>query len=118
MVTYDFSHSGKQDASYNSTFGRRSILECDVNPYELMSNEKLTESKESKQTGAKSPKSVALVSGQRIRVRPGIDHQDYEDVQVPKNSKPTSKVPTARFPPTKREQKKSSSVRLVSLFIY
>ncbi|KAJ8968829.1 hypothetical protein NQ317_015645 [Molorchus minor] len=69
--------------SYNSTFGRRSILECDINPYELMSS------------GDPSTKdsSITLVNGQRIRVRPSvIEQEEYEKVQVKRES--TTKSPS------------------------
>ncbi|KAJ8941995.1 hypothetical protein NQ314_010220, partial [Rhamnusium bicolor] len=61
----------KKTDSYNSTFGRRSILECDINPYELISSE---------ESGTKDS-SITFVNGQRIRVRPTAE-QVYEDVQV------------------------------------
>lgn len=60
--------------AYNSTFGRRSILECDINPYELMSSE-----------GDTKDSSITFVNGQRIRVKPHSSSElDYEDVQVNK----------------------------------
>ncbi|XP_018572239.1 uncharacterized protein LOC108911725 [Anoplophora glabripennis] len=88
------SHSGTRSKgakpdSYNASCGRRSILECDINPYELISSSKDTASKES---------SITFVSGQRIRIRPSLTNQaDYEDVQV--NSPPSLKAPpTSKLP--------------------
>lgn len=50
--------------------GRRSILECNINPYELLSSDGIAD-KES---------TVKSLNGQRIRIKPlPIDH-DYEDV--------------------------------------
>ncbi|VEN60330.1 unnamed protein product [Callosobruchus maculatus] len=57
---------------YN-TVGRRSILECDINPYELVSADDGPKAKES---------SIKFVNGQRIRVRPSLCDLEYEDVQV------------------------------------
>lgn len=66
----DNSEKNGQKIKY-STVGRRSILECNVNPYELMS------------TGPDADTSITLVNGQRIRVRPPINIEpDYEDVHV------------------------------------
>ncbi|CAH0546965.1 unnamed protein product [Brassicogethes aeneus] len=66
-----------KDISYNSTFGRRSILECDINPYELMS----TDNKES---------SITFVNGQRIRVRPSTNEETYDDVQIKRSPSKSS----------------------------
>ncbi|XP_008191255.2 uncharacterized protein RhoGEF64C isoform X1 [Tribolium castaneum] len=66
--------------------GRRSILECDINPYELMT--------------AESSPSITLVNGQRIRVRPPTADQEYEDVQV--------KRPAPKVPPNKKPNEKES----------
>ncbi|CAG9761531.1 unnamed protein product [Ceutorhynchus assimilis] len=91
--------------SYNSTFGRRSILECNVNPYELMSNNKTTDSKKT------SSRNVTVVNGQRIKVRPGLDqNKEYEDVQVPR-----AKTPTVKILPVKvvSPQKKNLTVKIV-----
>ncbi|KAH1003997.1 uncharacterized protein LOC109534518 [Dendroctonus ponderosae] len=102
--------STKQNTSYNSTFGRRSILECDVNPYELMCNESAAKSKEAK---VPKHKNVTLVNGQRIRLRSDVDHQDYEDVQVPKNGKLPNKA-ISQFSVAQLSEDNSSGVRLLS----
>lgn len=86
----------KQDLSYNSTFGRRSILECDINPYDLMSGDIKSDHK--------SLKSVALVGGQRVRVRPKLDQQEYEDVASPLKS--PSKIPAIKLSPSKQKKSK------------
>ncbi|KAJ8922446.1 hypothetical protein NQ315_004393 [Exocentrus adspersus] len=64
------SHSGTR--SSNGTCGRRSILECDINPYELISSDE----------SSKKDSNITLVNGQRIRVRPSLNQDNYEDVQV------------------------------------
>ncbi|CAG9859199.1 unnamed protein product [Phyllotreta striolata] len=71
----------KRIESYNLTVGRRSILECDINPYELVSKEKST----SKEAG------ITFVNGQRIRTRPSIKDKDFEDVQL-RLSTPTKSI--------------------------
>lgn len=64
----------KRMESYNLTIGRRSILECDINPYELVSTEQHSTSKEA---------GITFVNGQRIRVRPSITEKDFhQDVQL------------------------------------
>lgn len=60
----------------NITLGRKSILECSVNPYELMAK-----------NGEKDPSSIAI-NGQKIRVKPDTD---YEDVDISKKS--VSQIP-------------------------
>lgn len=52
----------KKDNKY-STIGRRSILECDVNPYDLMVAE-------NKASGGGGEEGITMVNGQRIRVAP------------------------------------------------
>ncbi|XP_057652675.1 uncharacterized protein LOC130891755 [Diorhabda carinulata] len=69
------SKAEKRIESYNLTIGRRSILECDINPYELVS----TETPVSKDTDSSN---ITLVNGQRIRVRPSVIDNEYEDVQL------------------------------------
>nr|CAH7718948.1 unnamed protein product [Callosobruchus chinensis] len=69
---------------YN-TVGRRSILECDINPYELVSADDGPKAKES---------SIKFVNG-RIRVRPSLCDLEYEDVQV--------KSPNQQAPKTKEK---------------
>ncbi|XP_060520426.1 uncharacterized protein LOC132698404 isoform X2 [Cylas formicarius] len=77
--------NGIKKDSLNSTVGRRSILECNINPYELMAGDKPQQSNETK--------SVTVLNGQRIRVRPTClnIHQDYEDVL-------DSKASAAQYP--------------------
>lgn len=79
------SKAEKRIESYNLTIGRRSILECDINPYELVS----LETPVSKDNDSSN---ITLVNGQRIRVRPSISDNEYEDVQL-RLSTPT-KSPT------------------------
>lgn len=82
------SYTGNKLENYNSTFGRKSILECDINPYELVSSNdfKLKD------------KGITLVNGQRIRVRPSSSDKEYEDIQI----KPAK--PTRAAPPTPKEK--------------
>lgn len=54
--------------------GRRSILECDINPYDLMA---LDSGQEKKKDA-----SIAVVGGQRVKVRPSGTDQEYEEVTV------------------------------------
>lgn len=75
--------------------GRKSILECDINPYELMS----------------ADASITLVNGQRIRVRPPSTDAEYEDVQV---KRPAPKVPPAKSKILPNE-KESESNRFKSI---
>ncbi|KAK9887166.1 hypothetical protein WA026_020618 [Henosepilachna vigintioctopunctata] len=65
-----------------NTSGRRSILECDINPYELMSTEANQPAKDS---------SITFVNGQRIRVRPPAPDPDYEDIDEKVHRKTTPK---------------------------
>ncbi|CAH1983187.1 unnamed protein product [Acanthoscelides obtectus] len=67
------SNKSSKSEPYN-TVGRRSILECDINPYELVSADDGPKAKESS--------SIKFVNGQRIRVRPSLCDLEYEDVQV------------------------------------
>lgn len=69
---------GAKSEAYNSTIGRRSILECDINPYELVSS-----TADAKQVES----GITLVNGQRIRVRPSLMDKEYEDVQIKKSPK-------------------------------
>lgn len=66
------SHGGFRggETTPNGT-GRRSILECDINPYDLMQSDD-------------KPKdaNIKLVGGQRVRVRQPPPEHEYEDVQV------------------------------------
>ncbi|KAG5893882.1 hypothetical protein JTB14_005338 [Gonioctena quinquepunctata] len=62
---------GDKSDSYNSTLGRRSILECDINPYELVSYDPYN-TKES---------NITMVNGQRIRVRPSQNDEEIEEKQ-------------------------------------
>lgn len=57
-----------------ATFGRRSILECDVNPYDLMDNN---------QDDQQQHSSITCVNGQRIRVRPSLSNINYEHTLTP-----------------------------------
>ncbi|XP_066142159.1 uncharacterized protein RhoGEF64C [Euwallacea fornicatus] len=102
------SASHKKYSNGKVTFGRKSILECDINPYELMANEKQVEASKSKNVD----------SDQRIKLRKGADAQlEYEDVQVPKNcSRHTTKVSAKQASQTKpsKTSKKHSPVRLIS----
>lgn len=62
--------------------GRRSILECSINPYELVSSDfEIPET------------DIKFVNGQRIRIRPATPNQDYEDVQPKPKLQPPSKTP-------------------------
>ncbi|XP_076263580.1 rho guanine nucleotide exchange factor at 64C [Rhynchophorus ferrugineus] len=97
----------KLDPSYNSTFGRRSILECNINPYDLMSSD-------AKSNNLKNSKSVALVGGQRIRVRPKLDQPEYEDVNTSKSSRSSTKSPpvtTTLSTIREKNQKSSESIK-------
>lgn len=96
---------GAKPESYNATCGRRSILECNINPYELISSNNEATTKES---------SITFVNGQRIRIRPSLTNQDdYEDVQV--RQSPTSKSPTTQNKTTSTSpgsnQNKPSKIR-------
>lgn len=82
-----------------------------MNPYELMCNESATKSKEAK---AAKNKNVALVNGQRIRLRSNLDQQNYEDVQVPKNGKLPNKA-ISQFSVAQLSEDSSSAVRLVCI---
>ncbi|CAG9824955.1 unnamed protein product [Phaedon cochleariae] len=62
---------GDHQDPYITPIGRRSILECDINPYELVSPDSST---------GPQP-SITLVNGQRIRVRPSSNDEDFEDNQ-------------------------------------
>lgn len=95
---------GSKSEAYNSTVGRKSILECDINPYELVSSDEFKP----------KDKSITLVNGQRIRVRPSTTDKDYEDVQV----KPVT--PTRTAPPTPKEKRNEFTFAEipVSLFDY
>ncbi|RZB39687.1 uncharacterized protein BDFB_008503, partial [Asbolus verrucosus] len=88
---------------FSSPSGRRSILECDINPYELMSTE--PELKDA---------SITLVNGQRIRVRPPSTNSEYEDVQV---RRPTAlKRPQVKNKsPQKLNEKESECNRFKSI---
>ncbi|XP_071057464.1 uncharacterized protein [Onthophagus taurus] len=62
------------------TVGRKSILECNVNPYELM--------------GLDQDSSVTMVNGQRIRIKPNkVVENNYEDVEVKKTILKTPMTP-------------------------
>ncbi|CAG9824959.1 unnamed protein product [Phaedon cochleariae] len=63
--------AGDHQDPYITPIGRRSILECDINPYELVSPDSST---------GPQP-SITLVNGQRIRVRPSSNDEDFEDDQ-------------------------------------
>lgn len=60
----------------NVTSGRKSILECSVNPYELMAT-----------NGETKDASSIAINGQKIRIKP---ETDYEDVEI---KKPASQIP-------------------------
>lgn len=62
------------DCKEQTNGGRRSILECDINPYDLMAQETGEEKK--KDSG------IAVVGGQRVKVRPSGVDQEYEEVTV------------------------------------
>ncbi|XP_050511930.1 uncharacterized protein LOC114329403 [Diabrotica virgifera virgifera] len=94
------SKAEKRIESYNLTIGRRSILECDINPYELVSSE--TFGPKEKESPA-----VTLVNGQRIRIRPSVSDSEYEDVQL-RLSTPTTK-PAAKTKLSLKNIVKSSS---------
>ncbi|KAL1517991.1 hypothetical protein ABEB36_001681 [Hypothenemus hampei] len=97
--------------SYESTLGRKSILECDINPYELMCNDKLVAPKEA----VKTKQVTLLVGGQRVRMQPTTkNHQHYEDVQVPKNGKSSTKglITPSKLP---RKTPQRSPMKLVSM---
>ncbi|KAK5642051.1 hypothetical protein RI129_008218 [Pyrocoelia pectoralis] len=53
--------------------GRKSILECNINPYDLMSTDRDNSVKDS---------SITLVGGQRVRIRPPDVEQEYEEIKV------------------------------------
>ncbi|KAL3275595.1 hypothetical protein HHI36_020350 [Cryptolaemus montrouzieri] len=77
----------------SSRTGRRSILECDINPYELMSTDVEPPPKDS---------SITFVNGQRIRVRPQAPDPDYEDLDDSNSKKPPENaVETTRPKPNR-----------------
>lgn len=61
----------------NLTLGRKSILECHVNPYELMS------------TGEEE-KNNSAINGQRVKVKPDTE---YEDVDITVKKQTISQIP-------------------------
>ncbi|XP_044253158.1 uncharacterized protein LOC123004106 [Tribolium madens] len=80
---YDLMRRSRLSSRSVSPRGRRSILECDINPYELME--------------APRDASITLVNGQRIRVRPPT----AEEVQV---KRPAPKVPPKKAPNEKESE--------------
>lgn len=88
------SSPNKNDPAFHSN--RRSILECDINPYELMSSDEAAEVRDA---------SITLVNGQRIRVRPKSISSDYEDVQiVGKKPHPSINNSTLKLQPNKNNK--------------
>lgn len=69
--SYSATRIAKNVVPDKTSSGRRSILECDINPYDLVS------------PPSDHPKdaSIKLVGGQRVRVRQSPSDHDYEDVQ-------------------------------------
>lgn len=77
-----FSATRADTSSVSSSISRRSILECDINPYELMSTDP-----EIGTASSSTDASITLVNGQRIRVRPPpYDPDVYDDVGESKES--------------------------------
>lgn len=87
-LKFDFLVVGSKSETYNSTVGRKSILECNINPYELVSSDDFKP----------KDKGITLVNGQRIRVRPSFNDKDYEEILI----KPAT--PTRTAPPTPKEK--------------
>ncbi|KAF5301751.1 hypothetical protein FQR65_LT08733 [Abscondita terminalis] len=84
----------KQSGSSTQS-GRKSILECNINPYDLISVD---------QDKEKDP-SITLVGGQRVRVcPPDIEQEQYEDVNVQPVLK-TSQIPKIKSPPENKQTK-------------
>lgn len=69
--SYSATRIAKNVVPEKTSSGRRSILECDINPYDLLSPT-VNHSKDA---------SIKLVAGQRVRVRPTPTDNEYEDVQ-------------------------------------
>ncbi|XP_025836805.1 uncharacterized protein LOC108740489 [Agrilus planipennis] len=61
------------------TAGRKSILECEINPYDLV---------DGGDEGEVNEKTITFLNGQRIRVRPPLPEHDYEDVGSNKSKEP------------------------------
>lgn len=80
--------AGSKLEGYNSTVGRKSILECDINPYELVSSDDFKPKEQD----------ITLVNGQRIRVRSSLTDKEYEDIQI------RQVTPTRTAPPTPKEK--------------
>ncbi|KAF5288197.1 hypothetical protein FQA39_LY03965 [Lamprigera yunnana] len=90
-----------------STPGRKSILECNINPYDLMFTT---------QEGVKDA-SVTLVAGQRVRVRPPETPPEYEDVKVqpPRETRLTITTGNKQKELTKFKEKESDCNRFKSI---
>lgn len=92
--------------------GRKSILECDINPYDLFSVEPET----------KKDSSITLVGGQRVRIRPPSTEQVYEEVKVQPPRQQPSQIPKLKNQPAnkpkgppKSNEKESESNRFKSI---
>ncbi|KAB0796076.1 hypothetical protein PPYR_10137 [Photinus pyralis] len=95
--------------------GRKSILECNINPYDLMSADR----------DSAKDSSITLVGGQRVRIRPPDVEQEYEEIKVQQQPvRQPSQIPKLKTPPsssntskgqTKLKEKESDCNRFKSI---